>query len=197
MPLLIDGSLRFVYSCSPTIVLRYDEPNKRMSEVVRKPMTDHANNFRGGSQLVEDDDGWLCLIHESVFKPDGDRLYIHRLVQFDSQLSIAGWSPPFVFLHQGIESCTGLARDGDRLLAAFGVDDREAWLASFDLAAARSLQPLAEAPNDVADGLGGRRATWELGELGVEPRPQIVDDRLAPALTCGAALTQPPGSGPA
>jgi hypothetical protein len=60
-------------------------------------------------------------------------------LKFDEGLSILGWSPPFVFRHHGIEFCAGLARDGNRLLATFGVQDCEAWMASFDLAQARRL----------------------------------------------------------
>jgi hypothetical protein len=75
-------------------------------------------------------DGWVCVIHE-VAEDDGRRTYEHRFVWFDADLSITGWSSPFVFRGQRqIEFAAGLAwLDADRLVVTFGVRDEEAWLA--------------------------------------------------------------------
>jgi hypothetical protein len=89
-----------------------------------------ARGFRGGSQLVPHGDGWVCVIHE-VAEDEGRRTYEHRFVWFDAELSITGWSSPFVFQSQRqVEFAAGLAwLDAGRLVVTFGVRDEEAWLA--------------------------------------------------------------------
>lgn len=95
-----------------------------------------ARGFRGGSQLVPVDDGrWIAIVHE-VAHSSGRRVYEHRFVEFDEgeDWAITRVSPPFAFLSpRTIEFCAGLAIDGDDLVASFGVNDAEAWLARVPL----------------------------------------------------------------
>lgn len=87
-----------------------------------------AREFRGGSQLVPWQDGYLALIHEVAFLA-GKRAYEHRFLWFDNRLRLAAASPPFAFREtQAIEFAAGLAVMGDRVVASFGVRDAEAWL---------------------------------------------------------------------
>jgi hypothetical protein len=87
-----------------------------------------ASHFRGGSQLVPWQDGYLALIHETAQLPQG-RAYEHRFVFFDSSLAVARLSPSFAFRErQAIEFAAGLTVMGDRLVASFGVRDAEAWI---------------------------------------------------------------------
>ena len=57
---------------------------------------------------------------------------MHRFVAFDAEFRVTGISDPWYFLRVGIEFCAGLARDGQRLVASFGVNDASAHLATFD-----------------------------------------------------------------
>lgn len=95
-----------------------------------------ARGFRGGSQLVPVGDGrWIAIVHE-VAHSSGRRVYEHRVVEFDEGKgwAIVGVSRPFAFLSpRTIEFCAGLAIDGDDLVASFGVNDAEAWLARVPL----------------------------------------------------------------
>ena len=53
-------------------------------------------------------------------------------------------SPAWVFAHHGIEFCSGLVQDGDRLVLSFGIEDREAWIvriATSDVEAMRWITP--------------------------------------------------------
>jgi hypothetical protein len=128
---------QFLYLCDPTIAV--DASEGRTVEVARHRPPACLADLRGGSQLVEHGGGWLCLTHEVAWRPE--RVYLHRFVQFDDQFRVTGVSDPFYFLQIGIEFCAGLARDGDRLVASFGVDDASAHLALFDPAAVdRSLR---------------------------------------------------------
>lgn len=94
----------------------------------RHATTPLARRFRGGSQLVQWRGGYLGLVHEVAYVGP-QRVYEHRFIWLDEQLRLARVSPWFAFrgLRQ-IEFAAGLAVHGGRLVAAYGVRDREAWL---------------------------------------------------------------------
>lgn len=128
----------FLYLCDPTIAIECD--GRHTVELARHAAPACLVDLRGGSQLIphnstEDDKedarpGWLCITHEVAWRPE--RVYLHRFVRFDGDFKIIAVSDPFYFRHIGIEFCAGLARDGDRLIASFGVNDASAHLARFD-----------------------------------------------------------------
>lgn len=124
----IGKSGRFLYSCDPTrVVDDYGCPD--LSEDGTDKTCDApiaAENFRGGSQLIPLDGGWLALIHEV---PEFHR-YVHRFVWFDAEFRLSKVSHQFRFLAEhGIEFCAGMAwLDDERLVISFGVGDAEAWL---------------------------------------------------------------------
>ncbi len=133
MPLVERGSgggdrLRFVYLCDPTKVL--DENGLVVSE---HALAISASQFRGGSQAIDFDGGWLALIHEAHARPNEVRRYYqHRFVWFDSAYRLAKVSRPFYFNAKGVEFAAGLAwhPDEKRLLISYGVCDDEAWIAA-------------------------------------------------------------------
>ncbi len=125
-PFVKDGKLQYLYSYRPTRVV--DATGATVS--VNEPAI-RADGFRGGSQLIAFDDGWLCCIHEVSWNARRQmRTYYHRLVWFDGDMAIRKVSPPFVFNHVRYEFCAGLAwmKDGKRLVFSYGVDDKEAWV---------------------------------------------------------------------
>jgi tetratricopeptide (TPR) repeat protein len=141
MPLVANDWLRFVYSCDPTRLV--DETGLTTSSA---PPPIAADAFRGGSQAVEFDGGWLVVIHEVPWFADyGDRCYQHRLVSLDSGGQLRGASRPFYFKKVGVEFAAGLAWlvSGERLVVSYGIDDRESWLATVDASDVRAaLQPV-------------------------------------------------------
>jgi FkbM family methyltransferase len=91
--------------------------------------------LRGGSQVIKVPFGakeYLCIVHDVTWG-GGKRTYLHRFCLLDDKLKLMAMSDPFYFNKPGIEFCAGLAVDGDRLVASYGVDDKEAWLATFSL----------------------------------------------------------------
>ena len=92
-----------------------------------------ADQFRGGSQLIAFDGGWLALVHEAGLR-DKQRHYRHRFVWFDEATKLRGVSRPFFFAKRGVEFAAGLAwhPDGKRLVVTYGVEDSEAWIATVD-----------------------------------------------------------------
>jgi glycosyltransferase involved in cell wall biosynthesis len=126
----------FLYLCHPTIAIEVAN-NGRTVEIARHLSAGRTEDstpislidVRGGSQLIPHRDGWICLVHEVAWRPE--RVYLHRFVRFDAAFKIVALSDLFYFQRVGIEFCAGLARDGDRLVASFGVNDASAHLAFF------------------------------------------------------------------
>jgi hypothetical protein len=92
-----------------------------------------SRGFRGGSQVITWQDGFLSVVHE-VAHVGSKRAYEHRFVKYDGTLRIVAVSSPFVFKRwQGIEFCAGAARIDGRLVMSFGDNDETAWLAFCDV----------------------------------------------------------------
>jgi len=128
MPRVAGDSLQFVYLCDPTRFV--DDQAQTVTETV-PPI--HAELFRGGSQLIAFDDGWLAIVHEARVR-DKQRVYRHRFAWFDKADRFRAVSRPFHLKRQGVEFAAGLAwhPDGKRLIISYGVEDSEAWIATVD-----------------------------------------------------------------
>lgn len=126
MPRVDGDALEFVYHCDPTRVI--DDQARIVVSMTPPILADH---FRGGSQLIAFDGGWLALVHETRVR-DGQRHYRHRFVWFDEGMKLRGVSRPFFFQKRGVEFAAGLAwhPDEKRLMITYGVNDSEAWIAT-------------------------------------------------------------------
>jgi len=127
MPIL--GRDEYLYSCHESgRVVTVAAQGDRWETCERGVSPHIARGFRGGSQLVPIDDGWLAVVHE-VSDEDGRRTYEHRFVWFDHDLSLIAVSPPFAFREtRTIEFAAGLAVARGRVLVSYGVRDEEAWI---------------------------------------------------------------------
>ena len=137
MPLVDDDRLQFIYLCDPTRIL--DEQARKVGETV-PPIA--AEKFRGSSQAIPFDGGWLALIHEVLWWFDSQRRsYQHRFVWLDQARVLRRVSRAFYFHQKAIEFAAGLAwhPDGKRLLVSFSVQDRESWIATVDADEVRSV----------------------------------------------------------
>ena len=135
MSFVVGNALRFAYLCDPTRIL--DQDAKLVTETV-PPVA--AETFRGGSQAIAFDDGWLALVHE-VIGEGADRRYHHRFVFLDRAMRLRKLSKPFFFEHHGVEFAAGLAPhpDEERLVISYGIEDREARIATVAAAEVRQL----------------------------------------------------------
>jgi len=140
MPQVAGERLQFIYRCDPTRVV--DEHGLTVAETTPAIA---ARQFKGGSQLIAFDGGWLALIHE-VQSRDRRRFYHHRFVWFDETNRLCRVSRPFFFHKKGVEFAAGLAwhPDGERLLISFGVADTEAWIATVNAEEVRGVLEDAE-----------------------------------------------------
>jgi tetratricopeptide (TPR) repeat protein len=136
MPMLEGDRLRFIYHCDPTRLV--DETGR--ATAVTTP-TIAGEDFRGGSQAVAFDGGWLTLIHEMVTHGPWSRSYTHRFIGFSHEGVLQTVSRPFVFHERGLEFAAGLAwrPDEARLVISYGAGDSQAWLATIDPADVRAL----------------------------------------------------------
>jgi hypothetical protein len=134
VPLVSNDELYFVYSTDPTAVLKYDFDRNDV-ELFRSSTPGAAlGSFRGNSQAVAVEDGWLYLVHERKQVNEYRRFYQHRFVLMSEDFRVQRFTEPFCFLHKGVEFCAGLGYDNDsrKFVASFGVNDRHAYLAFFD-----------------------------------------------------------------
>lgn len=93
--------------------------------------------LRGASQAIRVDDGWLCIVRDVAW-PESGRIDLHRFALLADDFELVSMTDPFFFERKGIEFCAGLAYDGERLVASFGVEDRLVHFGIFSLAAVRS-----------------------------------------------------------
>jgi predicted GH43/DUF377 family glycosyl hydrolase len=126
MPFVDGGALHFVYGLDPPAVLRWDAGAASTTVVSGDPGRERGR-YRGGSQGVEVDGGWLFVVHE-VTGSGALRRYVHRFVLLDAEHRLAGLSPPFTFAHEPVEFCAGIALRGGDLVLSFGIEDQEAHL---------------------------------------------------------------------
>jgi predicted GH43/DUF377 family glycosyl hydrolase len=142
MPFVRDGALHFLYSCSPTIVLRCDVHSGALTSVVERELP-AAAGFRGGSQGVAVDGGHLFVIHQTE-RDERALRYVHRFVLLDDDLRLAATTPRFTFAADRVEFCAGMALRGGELVLSFGVSDAAAGLAVLALEDVLALlEPLA------------------------------------------------------
>lgn len=128
MPQVMRDELRFIYSVGPTRIL------SESGDVLVQEMPSVAvENFRGGSQAIPFDRGWLMVIHEWE-NVRTIRHYFHRFIWFDENNRLNRISRRFFFQRIASEFVAGLAwhPTGDRLVIGFGIDDHEPTLAVVD-----------------------------------------------------------------
>lgn len=118
----------FIYSTEKIYkngkLTKLPRPNKKLSVI------------RGGSQLIEWEDGYLTVVHvtrrtpERVLNPRTFsfqdvhyRDYTHMFVKYDVSGNIVATSSEFIFDVGWVEFASGLVQVGDKLVVSYGVDD--------------------------------------------------------------------------
>jgi predicted GH43/DUF377 family glycosyl hydrolase len=138
MPFVHKDALAFVYASAPTMILGWDADTARVTKLSLSDGPPEAEEYRGGSQGVPLDDGYLFIVHEVVVSA-AKLQYLHRFVLLDPRLELTAASESFTFVSDPVEFCAGLARRGDDLVLSFGVSDAAAGLAIVPLDEARKL----------------------------------------------------------
>lgn len=126
MPVVSGDEVRFVTQSDPTIIV------DRNSNVLSQSSSVLAGGtFRGGSQLIQIDGGWLAIIHEVTFEKSA-KFYWHRLTKIDGTLNLVGASQRLKLTADAIEFCAGATLTDavpGKLAIGIGRSDRHAYLA--------------------------------------------------------------------
>ena len=141
-----DGRLRLVYRCQPLVVLDVDGEKVSPSAAEAFARAGHpaqriGDGARGSSALLPwGTSGYIAVTHERDTTVPLT-VYTHRFALFDEGLTRVELGPPFVFEHEGIEFCAGLAFWQQKWVLSYGQEDQSARLAVLDQAQLEAFLP--------------------------------------------------------
>lgn len=139
-PILGKENPTWLYSCGLDQTTKlHTKIGNRLYEGYHNAVHPLYEKFRGGSQLIPYESGYLTIIHEVAIFETG-RVYSHRFVRFNETCEIIGYSIPFfIRTPQVIEFAAGMTIYKDHLLISFGHMDESAWVAKIPLNAVKQL----------------------------------------------------------
>ncbi|MGX5851087.1 glycosyltransferase [Mesorhizobium sp. PL10] len=135
------------FFCAGDPVRIVDDMGQTISETVPAVC---ADQFRGSTQAIVFDGGWLALIREGRARPNETRpTYQHRFVWFDDAGRLGKVSRPFFFNDKGSEFAAGLTwhPNEEQLLISYGVSDSESWIATVNETEVRGMLEDAQLPS--------------------------------------------------
>ena len=129
---ILDKPYHFVKWAYPVEIVKADPNTPKCEQVSHKETVVPPTDQRGSSPLVRWGNVYISISHEVVlfknYLNQKDAYYRHRLLVWDDQLNLVGFSKKFSFLDARIEFCAGAAvYDGD-LLISFGFQDNAAFI---------------------------------------------------------------------
>jgi hypothetical protein len=132
-PFIFEENLLLFYSFDPIIIL---EPNLKTGEckIFKKEKNNLNYEFlRGGSQGFYAKNNLYFITHEVVY--ENGRIYLHRFVKMNSDLTICEISYPFYMKNQGIEYISGAVynKNNNEIIITWGSDDKFANISSINL----------------------------------------------------------------
>ena len=128
-PFIFKGDICLLYSNNPTIILKPDMTTGNCSIIKSINQTCKCSSFRGGSQLLNYNNGYLYIIHERIIKQTIP-YYYHRFIYMDENFLIKKFSPLFFIINEPIEFVSGMSFDfyNKNLLVTFGYNDIKAYI---------------------------------------------------------------------
>lgn len=104
LPFVKDSNLYMIYSYDPFVIykLNIENENNLMNRpmIYRYDLPKHDfSRFAGSAPPIEFDDGYLLLVHETVY--DDQRNYLHRFLYLDKDLNIKKDPNPLSFYIKG------------------------------------------------------------------------------------------------
>lgn len=128
-----DLPFHFVKWSNPTEVVKFDILTQKTSVVHLGSYKNYGNlDWRGGSQVITFNGGYLAVIHETELfrtqKRGKDCRYRHKFLFWDKNWNLLSVSPSFSFLNGEIEFCCGIEELGDFFLISFGFQDNASFI---------------------------------------------------------------------
>lgn len=130
MPILGTQEPSWLYLCYSDRQLLSIKPSDNGHIIYKHgPSPNIAKGFRGGSQVIPWNGGYLCIIHEVGIFDNNQRVYSHRFLRLTNSLGVESWSNPF-FLKQRstIEFAAGIMQYDGHVYVSFGVYDKSSHL---------------------------------------------------------------------
>jgi hypothetical protein len=124
---------RFLAWWEPTEVLRFDRETDTFEREALRRASHVAERFWSGSQGVPVAGGFLLLVNETAVLDGVEEVVTIRFALLDTAFQLVGISPPFFVTERGDDVATGLARQGDQLVAGFTTGDTSALLVTMEL----------------------------------------------------------------
>lgn len=129
---ILDKPYHFVKWSNPVEIVKADPDKPKCKQVSLRENINPPKDQRGSSQVVRWGNVYISISHEvDLFKnylEQKDAYYRHRLLVWDDQMNLVGFSKAFSFLDARIEFCAGAAVYGDDLLITFGFQDNAAFI---------------------------------------------------------------------
>jgi glycosyltransferase involved in cell wall biosynthesis len=134
-PLLSSDGPYFLGWWEPVELFRLNHGTNAFERVALQFTSHVAERFWSGSQGVETPEGLLLLVNETTAIAESEEsVFTSRFALLTSEFRLTAVSPPFFVAARGEDVATGLALNGDRLIAGFTSAESEALLVSMDLA---------------------------------------------------------------
>jgi hypothetical protein len=131
MPFL-DLPYHFVKWSNPTEVVVVDPKTETCKTVFVGKQFDFHRDFRGGSQIVSVESGYIALTHEvCLFNNDvgrKDAVYFHRLLHWDKNFNLTKYSKEFSLMSGHVEFSVGMCKRNTDFLITFGFQDNAAYV---------------------------------------------------------------------
>jgi tetratricopeptide (TPR) repeat protein len=137
MPIL-DMPFHYVKWTNPTEIVKVSK-DKKKAETVKlvHQKTTFPRDLRGGSQVINIGDYYVCLTHEvDLWKNEQnkkDAIYYHRFIVWDKEWNIVASSEELNFMTAKIEFTCGMTFDGNNLIIPFGFQDSTAFILKLPL----------------------------------------------------------------
>ncbi len=133
--------LFFVYEWNPLTILAL---NSTGPEIIKSTDAPYLRNWRGSSQGLPTDKGWIFIIHRLYL--GSPRRYTHRIIEIDFDWNPIRASKEFCFITNELEYCGGVALINETVILSFGLNNHHAFVASLDKRELFSLlEPIASA----------------------------------------------------
>lgn len=133
-PFFARGALHFIYSCEPTLLVRYEPATGSVSFVQPgQPERDSLRFLEGGSSAgIDTPSGMIFLTHRRVVRlPSKRRIYLSRIRRLSENLTTLTAGPFFSIGRPTIQFANGMLLDRDRAVISYGEMDATARLGCF------------------------------------------------------------------
>lgn len=131
MPFL-DKPYHYIKWSNPTEVVKASPTDGTSQTIFDGEYVPAPTDFRGGSQILTYEGGYLAIIHEvDLFNSEAgrkDAVYRHRFAFWDSNFQLSKFSEPFSIMGGHVEFATGMLFYKGSFLITFGFQDNAAFL---------------------------------------------------------------------